>query len=111
MDDFIRHKTLPFQGQILFSATSLALENNYPPVIARKEGSSWLAHFCQFRNCRRQGLSDRLWQGRFYSTVMDAIHFQAALRYLKRNPAGAGVVEVADAYEWSRAAAHCGFPL
>jgi putative transposase len=57
---------------------------------------------------RRHGLSGRLWQGRFYSTVMDETHFWAALRYVERNPVRAGMVEISESYEWSSAAAHCG---
>jgi putative transposase len=57
---------------------------------------------------QRHGLSGRLWQGRFYSAVLDETHFWAALRYVERNPVRAGMVELAEAYEWSSAAAHCG---
>jgi len=30
------------------------------------------------------------------------------MRYVERNPVRAGMVKLADAYEWSAAAAHCG---
>jgi len=57
---------------------------------------------------QRHGLNGRLWQGRFYSAVLDETHFWAALRYVERNPVRAGIVKLAEAYEWSGAAAHCG---
>ncbi len=57
---------------------------------------------------QKHGFTGRLWQGRFYSTVLDETHFWAALRYVERNPVRASIVERAEAYEWSSAAAHCG---
>jgi putative transposase len=57
---------------------------------------------------QRYGLSGRLWQGRFYSTVLDETRFWAALRYVERNPIRAGMVQAAEAYEWSSAVAHWG---
>ncbi len=55
----------------------------------------------------RHGLCGRLWQGRFHSTVMDEEHFWQGLRYVERNPVRAGIVDRAEAYAWSSAAAHC----
>jgi len=49
-----------------------------------------------------------LWQGRFYSCLMDEAHLVAALRYVERNPVRAGLVENAWDYPWSSAAAHVG---
>lgn len=57
---------------------------------------------------RKYGLNGRLWQGRFYSVVLDESHFWAALRYVERNPVRAQIVERAEDYRWSSAAAHCG---
>jgi putative transposase len=57
---------------------------------------------------RKYGLTGGLWQGRFYSTVLDETHYWAALRYVERNAVRAGVVRSAEEYEWSSAAAHCG---
>ena len=55
-----------------------------------------------------QGLSGRLWQGRFFSCPLDDEHAIAALRYVERNPVRAGLVAVAEDYLWSSAPAHCG---
>lgn len=55
----------------------------------------------------RTGLVGHLWQGRFYSCPLDEEHLWAAVRYVERNPARAGLVENAWDYRWSSAAAHC----
>jgi len=57
---------------------------------------------------RQQGEHGILWQGRFYSCAMDDDHFWEAVRYVERNPVRAKMVERADQYPWSSAAAHCG---
>ena len=50
----------------------------------------------------------RLWQGRFYSCVLDTPHFLSALAYVDLNPVRARIVGRAEDYAWSSAAAHCG---
>lgn len=57
---------------------------------------------------QKYGLTGRLWQGRFYSCVLEEGHLGAALRYVERNPIRAGWVGKAENYPWSSAAAHCG---
>jgi putative transposase len=47
-----------------------------------------------------------LWQGRFFSCVLDERHVYAALRYIENNPVRAGLVKRADDYRWSSARAH-----
>ena len=56
---------------------------------------------------QKHALSGRLWQGRFFSSVLDESHFWAALRYVERNPVRAGMVKRAEDYRWSSAPAHC----
>lgn len=58
-------------------------------------------------NTRTQ-LDGHVWQGRYYSCPLDEVHQWAAVRYVERNPVRAGMVERAEAYPWSSAAAHCG---
>jgi putative transposase len=55
-----------------------------------------------------QGLSGRLWQGRFFSCPLDEGHFWMAVRYVEQNPLRAGLVQRAEDYAWSSAGAHCG---
>ncbi len=57
---------------------------------------------------RQQHGGGRLWQGRFFSCPLDAEHLWAAVRYVERNPVRAGLVDRAEAYRWSSAAAHYG---
>ncbi len=56
----------------------------------------------------RMGESGHLWQGRFFSCVLDAVQQWTAVRYVEQNPVRAGMVGRAETYEWSSAAAHCG---
>jgi putative transposase len=55
---------------------------------------------------RREGTWGHLWQGRFFSSVLDEPHLWAAVRYVERNPVRAGLVAKAVDYPWSSAAAH-----
>ena len=57
---------------------------------------------------RSQGLSGRLWQGRFYSCPLDDAHLWTAVRYVERNPVRAGLAARAEDWPWSSAAGHCG---
>ena len=56
---------------------------------------------------RRQGTGGHVWQGRFFSCVMDEAHLWAAVRYVERNAVRAGLVKRAEEYAWSSAPAHC----
>ncbi len=47
-----------------------------------------------------------LWQGRFYSCVLDESHLMLAARYVERNPVRAGLVKKPWQWEWSSALAH-----
>ena len=49
-----------------------------------------------------------LWQGRYFSSVLDEHHCWAAIRYVERNPLRARMVAKAEDYPWSSARAHCG---
>jgi putative transposase len=57
---------------------------------------------------RNREWSGHLWQGRFFSAVLDESYLWAAIRYVERNPVRAGIVARAEHYRWSSAAAHCG---
>lgn len=56
---------------------------------------------------RRQGWSGHLWQGRFFSSPLDDTYLWTAMRYVECNPVRAGMVQHAEDYPWSSAAAHC----
>ena len=57
---------------------------------------------------QKTGQGGHLWQGRFFSCVLDDAHLWAAVRYVERNPVRAGLVACAEDWPWSSAAAHCG---
>ncbi|MGE0355778.1 MAG: transposase [Burkholderiales bacterium] len=57
---------------------------------------------------RERGWNGHLWQGRYFSSALDDDYFWAAIRYVERNPVRAGMVDRAEHYAWSSAAAHCG---
>ena len=50
----------------------------------------------------------QLWQGRYYSCVLDEKHFQAAVRYVENNPVRASLAKKAQEWQWSSARAHLG---
>lgn len=52
--------------------------------------------------------SGHLFQGRAHSSPLDETHYWTAMRYVERNPVKAGLVDCAQDYPWSSAAAHCG---
>lgn len=47
-----------------------------------------------------------LWQGRFYSCILDESHLILAARYIERNPVRAGLVKKPWQWFWSSATAH-----
>jgi putative transposase len=57
---------------------------------------------------RMRGIAGHLWQGRYHACALDAGHFLNAVRYVERNPVAARLVQRAEDYRWSSAAAHCG---
>jgi len=63
--------------------------------------------YSQYFNNKRSA-SGHLWQGRFYSCVLEKAHLMAAIRYVERNPVRSGLVKTAWEWEWSSAAFHTG---
>ena len=82
-------------------------------VIPRKEDSLAkvfsISHmrYSQYFNKKRSA-SGHLWQGRFYSCVMDENYLLTALRYVERNPVRAGIVRKPWRWKWSSAGEHSG---
>ena len=65
------------------------------------------AHYAYTQSWRTvHGHSGHLWQGRYYSTPLDADHLVAALTYVDLNPLRARIVASAQEYAWSSARAH-----
>jgi len=55
---------------------------------------------------RQRKATGHLWQGRFYSCVLDERHLYAAVRYVELNPVRSGIVTAPQDYAWSSARAH-----
>jgi len=55
---------------------------------------------------RKMEQTGHLWQGRYYSCVLDEPHLVTAVRYVENNPVRAGLVSKAEDYLWSSAAGH-----
>lgn len=61
--------------------------------------------YSQYLNHKRK-LKGHLWQGRFYSCILDVSHLYAAVRYVENNPVRAGIVRKPQKYKWSSANSH-----
>jgi putative transposase len=73
--------------------------------LAKGMGSTNLV-YTQYIN-HRYGRSGRLWQNRFFSTVIEREpYLWAVARYIERNPVRANIVQKAEDYPWSSARAH-----
>lgn len=66
-------------------------------------------HMCyaQYKN-QIKDRKGHLWQGRFYSCVMDQEHLFRAMRYVEQNPVRAKLVKHSWEYLWSSAKQHVG---
>ena len=61
--------------------------------------------YAQYIN-KKQGINGHLWQGRFYSCILDEKHLHAAVRYVENNPVRIGLVKAPEEYLWSSAKGH-----
>ncbi|MBM4137244.1 MAG: transposase [Nitrospira sp.] len=61
--------------------------------------------YAQYINMRNK-TTGHLWQGRFFSCVLDEKHLYAGIRYVENNPVRARIVKKAEEYQWSSARGH-----
>ena len=61
--------------------------------------------YSQYFNQKRNA-KGHLWQGRFYSCILDEQHLYAAIRYVENNPVRAKIVKKPHEYKWSSARSH-----
>ena len=61
--------------------------------------------YAQYFN-KRNLVSGHLWQGRFYSSVLEDNHLYSVVRYIENNPVRARLVKEAWDWKWSSANAH-----
>jgi putative transposase len=88
---------------------------NHVHVVAvpeRSEAPQAVFRALQMRHAQRvngrDGQIGHLWQGRYFSCVLDEAHLDAAVRYVERNPVRAGLADAAHDFNWSSAQPHCG---
>jgi putative transposase len=63
------------------------------------------AEYAQYWNARRQ-VCGHVWQARFFSCVVEPGAAWVVARYVETNPVRAGMVQAAQDWRWSSAAAH-----
>jgi len=61
--------------------------------------------YSQYINMKRKA-AGHLWQGRFFSCVLDERHLYAGIRYVENNPVRAKIVKKPDEHKWSSARSH-----
>ncbi len=61
--------------------------------------------YAQYFN-RKRNATGHLWQGRFFSCVLDERHLYAAVRYVEMNPVRAGIAQAPQDYPWCSAKSH-----
>jgi len=57
---------------------------------------------------RKRKSNGHVWQGRFFSCILDEAHLYRAIRYVENNPVRAKMVKNAWNYRWSSAQTHVG---
>jgi putative transposase len=92
-----------------------ALMTNHVHLIAVPEGDKSISTALQKAHTTyakyfngKYGFVGHVWQSRPDMSVMDDRYAKNAIRYVERNPVRAGIVQRAEDYLWSSAAAHCG---
>jgi putative transposase len=55
---------------------------------------------------KKNKVTGHLWQGRFFSCVLDEPHVYMAIRYVETNPVRAGLVKKPEEWDWSSAKEH-----
>ncbi len=91
------------------------LMSNHVHLVVVPERTESLAHgvgeahkrYTRAKNFR-EGARGRLFQGRFFSCVLDERHLLASVRYSELNPVAAGLVARPEDYGWSSARFHLG---
>lgn len=97
------------------SILAYCLMNNHVHFIVVPDNEESLARtfntvhmrYAQYYN-RKKKAHGHLWQGRFFSYILDTDHLYRAIRYVERNPVRAKIVKKAWDYPWSSAKMHIG---
>ena len=103
-----------YSAEYRLSILAYCLMPNHIHIIATPQEHNSMAKtfhvthmkYAQYFN-KKYTLSGHLWQGRFYSCLLDENHFLAAIRYVENNPVRAKLSSDAIIWLWSSAFAHC----
>lgn len=116
-DDKDRNKYLSwieeYSAKHSLSILAFCLMQNHVHFVAIPHAKDSLAkvfksvhmRYSQYFN-KKNGVSGHLWQGRFYSCILDEKHLVCTARYIERNPVRANMVEKPWEWKWSSALAH-----
>ncbi len=116
-DDADRRKYLYFiadySQKYRLTILSYCLMSNHIHLIAVPKDEDSLAdtlriahtRYSQYFN-KKMHAAGHLWQGRYYSCVLDDQHLIASARYVERNPVRAKLVKKPTDYVWSSAESH-----
>ena len=108
--DFLSHYTQKYQVDIwayclMTNHIHLLAAPNEPKGLVRGVGLTNMM-YTQHVN-RKYHRSGRIWQSRFFSSVVATDSYQwAVARYVENNPVTAGMVNAAENFEWSSAQHH-----
>lgn len=119
INDAGREKYLSFINQeskrYRLAIAAYCLMSNHVHFIGIPESEDSMSNVFKYVNMKysqyfnkKRGAGGHLFQGRFFSSVMDEIHISACARYIERNPVRAKITKKPWMYIWSSARVHCG---
>jgi len=104
-----------YMEQYKISVLSYCLMPNHVHLVVIPHKKDSLAKTFNFAHMRYSQYFNKktdscghLWQGRFYSCILDEPHLIMAARYIERNPVRAKMVKKAWQWKWSSAAYNAG---
>lgn len=111
-DDFIQYKTWlkEYSQKYSLKIWVYCLMNNHVHFVCvplkddslpRTFNTLHMRYSQYFNN--KKGAKGHLWQGRFFSCILDERHLYAAMRYVENNPVRAKIVKSPEEYKWSNA--------
>jgi len=108
--EFLEYYTRQYQAEIW----AYCLMPNHVHLVAIPKTSNALSRGIGYTNQvytqhinRKYYRSGRIWQNRFFSSIVDTDeHLWAVARYVENNPVKAGLAEAAQEYRWSSARHH-----
>lgn len=116
-DDYIRYLKLfeHYRKKHNVSVLAYCLMPNHVHFVAipeRKDSFSKAINVSHMRYTqqlnKKRDMSGSLWQGRYYSCILDEPHVYHAIKYVENNPVRAGSVNKPWDWKWSSASAHIG---